>query len=248
MDKINKYWTEDEDTYIRNNIGLTYKELALKLNRTVSSITHRVKYLSLNSINKLWNESQEIKLKELYLSGESISNICKILDMNSNKIYLKLKKLNILKHKMEKHNMSGSKLYQVWRAMKSRCYTKKNEYYHRYGERGIVVCEEWKNSFITFYSWASKNGYEEGLSIERINNDGNYCPENCRWATILEQSNNTCKNVLITAFGETKTLRGWSNDKRCKTSKKNLASRIQEKGWNPEKAIITPVRGTIRYD
>lgn len=93
----------------------------------------------------------------------------------------------------KKHNMSNSKLYKVWRGMKTRCYNPNFIYYCNYGGRGITICDEWKNDFSKFYEWAINNGYEEGLTIDRINNDGNYEPINCRWITRAEQNKNQRK-------------------------------------------------------
>lgn len=93
----------------------------------------------------------------------------------------------------KKHMKSNSKIYSVWENIKQRCYNINNPQYINYGGRGIVVCDEWKNDFKTFHDWAILNGYEEnkGLSIDRINNDGNYEPNNCRWTTQNIQQRNT---------------------------------------------------------
>lgn len=85
------------------------------------------------------------------------------------------------------HKLSNTRLYRIWKAMKQRCYYKAHKDYHNYGGRGVIVCEEWRNDFITFYTWAIENGYRDDLSIDRINVDGNYEPTNCRWATTKEQ-------------------------------------------------------------
>lgn len=108
-----------------------------------------------------------------------------------------------------KHGLTGTPLYTTWCGMNNRCRNENAANYERYGGRGISVCDEWKNDFITFHDWALSHGYEEGLSLDRINNDGNYEPSNCRWATREEQQNNRRNSHYFTYNNETHTIAEW---------------------------------------
>lgn len=137
------------------------------------------------------------------------------------------------------HGLSRHQLYGVWSTMKARCANTKNKKYPRYGGRGITVCEEWQ-TFEPFYEWAMANGYRNNLTIDRIDNDGDYCPENCRWVTLQKQANNTSKTIKIEFNGETKTLSEWAEiigvDRVC------LWKRIYLRNWPIAKALTTPLK------
>lgn len=118
----------------------------------------------------------------------------------------------------------NTKLYNVWRSMHQRCFNMNNRDYKYYGERGIIVCNEWGIAEI-FYRWAIENGYKEGLTIDRIDVNGNYEPSNCRWISRSEQARNKTNNVMITYEGETHCLNEWSRIK--KISKDVLRYRLK---------------------
>ena len=106
-----------------------------------------------------------------------------------------------------------------------------------WGKKGIKVCSEW-DSFKVFEQWALSNGYNDTLTIDRIDNSKDYCPENCRWATYKEQANNTSKNRYVTIQGETHTITEWCNILNI-VSKCTVYRRLRE-GWSEEDALMTP--------
>lgn len=107
------------------------------------------------------------------------------------------------------HKMSETRLYGEWQGMKGRCLNKNNARFARYGGRGITVCDEWRDDFSAFAKWAEENGYNEKLTLDRIDNDKSYSPENCRWADARTQSRNRSTNVAVTIGNSTRTLTEW---------------------------------------
>ena len=110
----------------------------------------------------------------------------------------------------ENQGKRDKRLSTIWMNMKNRCLNPNNNNYKNYGEKGITVCDEWKTSFENFYFWSISNGYEENLTLDRINPLGNYEPKNCRWATQKVQQNNRTNNHIIEMNGEIHTLSEWS--------------------------------------
>lgn len=110
------------------------------------------------------------------------------------------------------HGKHNSKIYGVWAGMKDRCNNPNNKHYNNYGRRGIAVCNEWLNSFQAFLDWAMANGYSEGLTIERKDTNGNYCPENCKWASRVEQNRNKRNTIQAEISGNTKPLSEWAKE------------------------------------
>lgn len=105
--------------------------------------------------------------------------------------------------RMKYQGLSDSRLYRTWCDMKTRCYNSNHPSYKWYGARGITICDTWRNDFMAFYSWAMLSGYQENLTIDRIDVNGNYEPDNCRWSTMLEQSHNKrpMTGILCTSSG-----------------------------------------------
>jgi hypothetical protein len=139
---------------------------------------------------------------------------------------------------MNKH--SSHPLYPVWKTMIARCENPGHNRYHRYGGRGIEVCEEW-HDFTEFSKWSVKSGYKKGYQIDRINSDGNYDPDNCRWTTSKVNNNNRSNNRIVVYKGVSKTLSDWSSDPRSQVTYKVLWERLQD-GWEFERALTTPMR------
>lgn len=132
------------------------------------------------------------------------------------------------------HGKKHTRLYHIWTGIKQRCLNQNTKDYLRYGGRGISICEEWKDNFQAFYDWAIVHGYQDDLSIDRINNDKGYCPENCRWISNKAQANNRRANHQITHNGETHTITEWSEItgiERC-----TILWRLKA-GWSVEKAL-----------
>jgi hypothetical protein len=134
--------------------------------------------------------------------------------------------------------MADTRLYKIWQGMIERCTNPNNPNYPQYGERGITICEEWLHSFSTFY--ADMGEAPTGKhTVDRINNDLGYGPNNCRWATRLEQGRNTRRTHHITFNGETLTLREWAE--RIPINYDTLRNRLFTYGWSIERAITEPV-------
>lgn len=137
-------------------------------------------------------------------------------------------------HNHKKHGLSHTRIDNIYKNMMSRCYNPKNNRYKNYGARGIKVCKEWIEDRTKFYEWANQSGYEKGLSIDRIDTNGNYSPNNCRWATNVEQANNRTSNRIITAFGKSLTMMEWSRITGIKAA--TIHARLK-RGWSEERAV-----------
>lgn len=136
---------------------------------------------------------------------------------------------------MVKHGESKTKLNKAWRNMKDRFYNPRNKRFHRYGGRGITVCLAWHN-YEPFRDWAVSHGYSDGLSLDRIDNDGDYCPLNCRWVNSKVQNSNFSRNRNITYNGETHCISEWA---RILGIHRNTLDHRISSGWSVDEAFFT---------
>ena len=116
----------------------------------------------------------------------------------------------------KKHGLSNTRIFNIWNNMQQRCYNPNNPRFSYYGARGITICDEWKNDFKSFYDWSMENGYQDNLTIDRIDVNGDYEPSNCRWCTMEQQSNNRRNNHYITYNNKKQTLTEWCNELNIK--------------------------------
>lgn len=130
-----------------------------------------------------------------------------------------------------------TRTYKSWEAMKDRCYRKAHRFYKDYGGRGISVCERWRISFRYFL--VDMGHRPKGMSLGRIDNDGDYMPGNCEWQTPTEQNNNSRWNKRIRFEGKIKTIAQWARDSRCKVTYSGLRARLGH-GWSMSRALRTP--------
>ena len=149
-----------------------------------------------------------------------------------------------------KHNGRKDRLYNVWRGVIDRCCNRNSKYYSRYGGRGISICEEWRHDYSKFREWALSTGYDDKArkyecTLDRVNNDGGYYPENCRWVNMKGQCNNRSSNHRITYNNVSHTISEWSRITGVR--KDTLRRRIFKYGWSVERALTEPThkyRGT----
>lgn len=133
------------------------------------------------------------------------------------------------------HGQTNSRLYRIYNGMKNRCYNQKQQSYENYGGRGITICEEWLESFTAFEEWSLSHGYADDLSIDRIDNNGDYSPKNCRWVTRTEQNENTRRNHLVTIGDRTQPLSAWVRERGLNYH--TVSFRIHQKHMSPEQAL-----------
>lgn len=136
------------------------------------------------------------------------------------------------------HGMSKTRIYKIWSGIKARCLNPNDKYYINYGKRGITIFKDWELSFESFYNWAINNGYEDNLTIDRIDNNKGYFPDNCRWTDYKTQENNRRNNTIYYVNGEKMTLSQCSD--LCGYSSAMLSRRMKVNGLSIEQAMSIP--------
>lgn len=226
---MRRKWEDYEIKFVKDNCDiLSAREISIRLNRSIDSTKHKIRLFKTITNNKHTKEFLNLLI--------SLSNMDQMIDFS---IKFNISIATIIRFRAE-HKIKNPRIYKIWCGIKARCYNPKEPAYKNYGARGIVMCDAWKNDFVKFYEWAKNNGYDDSLTIDRIDNSGNYCSENCRWATRKVQCNNKRSNKLITAWGETKTISQWSDDERCSVSQNVLSIRLRCDNRTNEEIISLP--------
>lgn len=246
-------WTEDEIRALKDSYNkMTCEEIAIELNRSTRSVQHKFNELGLKRNNyEIGDEINGWRIIDKFIVKSGNQNKTKVkLEGIKNFSITKITLMTTLDHvkppeykskaggQNKTHNMSNDKLYTRYHGMKNRCYNPNSISYKNYGARGIKVCDEWKNDFSAFAKWCQDNNLGKNQQIDRIDNDGDYSPENCRLVHRLKNMENRRVSVNITAWGETKNASDWSLDERCKTTYATMLYRINH-NWTPEDAIST---------
>lgn len=259
-------WTNEEIEVLKNKTleGFTCKEISILLNRTERSTQHKFGELGLSKPSfKVGDKNNKLTILEIYTKyvyGQNKSYAKCICDCGKETHVVltainsgKTQSCGCLVGEKAKERISGSsnyfykngkgnlsnRLYRIWNALKSRCKSINSLSYKNYGGRGICVCDDWIINFENFEKWAIENGYNDTLSIDRKDVNGNYCPENCKWSNRKDQGNNKRNNIPLTIYNETKNISQWVADPRCVVSSHCLYYRINS-GWEPELALTTP--------
>jgi hypothetical protein len=265
-----KKWSDSEVNFIKENYQkMTCGEIGKVLNRTERAVEHLSSKLKLIREPSVGDKFNRLEILEKYFDVKTrktwavfkcqcgnttkqiISKVYKgiIVSCGCWKAEKASERTKIRNFKHGKGTLDY-RLFRIWNAMKTRCYNPKFKDFDDYGGRGITICDDWLKDFIKFEEWSLSNGYQDSLSIDRINVNGNYEPNNCRWITMKEQArnrrNNRMDTVKVTAFGETKSVIDWLEDDRCNLKTTTGIIYRVGAGWIPEEAISKPSERKVR--
>ena len=262
-----KVWSKEEDSFLELNYeDMTIFDMANQLQRSKSGVQHRLCRLGfIRKEAEVGDEFERLTIKEIYYKHEHGQQrafakfLCKCGQYCEHRLSAVVqgqlkscgclkrekaaKRCKIANYKHGHGNMITDRLYRIWSGVKSRCYNKNQPSFEWYGEKGIEMCDEWLKDFQVFYDWSITHGYTDKLTLDRIDGNKNYCPENCKWSTYKEQALNRASTRrftnIITAWNETKSADEWMKDNRCIVKMGTLCHRLGA-GWEPEKAMNKP--------
>lgn len=172
----------------------------------------------------------------------NVKNVNRSHLINGNTANCGCKRLKSNADRFKTHGLSGDRTWRIWKGIKSRCYNQNTRSYKNYGARGIRMSEEWYASYPTFLSDMGKCP-SDLHSVDRIDNNGDYCKENCRWATTKEQCNNTRRNVFLEYDGRVQTISQWAEENGIKCER--ICDRLS-RGWSNEQAITLPINSRVK--
>ena len=247
-----KRWTlEEEKCLAELHQQMTCSEIAKKIGRTTRSVQHKFRQLGLEKrrakegeivngwmIDRVFqkhNGHQYVTYAEISSTVDDQTRVDRLSRLTNNQIGHPIRVRPDLVERNTTHGMSNTRIHNIWLGVKNRDRDKTHANY-----RHVDMCDEWKN-FSIFMNWSYDNGYQDELSLDRIENSKGYSPDNCRWVDRIEQNiNKDCvKDFPVTAFGITQHAIRWSYDDRCVVTSLTLRNRITA-GWNAEKAITQP--------
>jgi hypothetical protein len=248
-----KKWTEEEIQYIKDNKEKSCKEIADHLGRTERSTQHKFGQLGLERRKAAVGDVVNgWKITDIYIKNTGKQNISmakvesiicdkkaeyKLTQLTKGQVGWPDRRRPDLAEKNRTHGESGTRLHRIWKMMRARTSNPNADPNNIYFNKGIRCCKEWSD-YTVFRDWAHSNRYSSELTLDRLDNDKDYGPENCRWSTMSEQARNKTNNNnrIITAFGETKDLYQWFDDDRCVVDIGTLRYRV-DNGLDTKNAL-----------
>ena len=254
-------WTNEEIEFVKAKFDLmSTEDIAVAINKSQKAVQNRIKLLNLTKYQpKIGDVLHNRKALDVSIqnNGRQNKTMIKVLCACDREKYITITDFKLgkfqncnyckdmkgdIKARVANRNKDDYKrIYRIYKAIHTRCYNPKAQGYQYYGGKGVKMCQLWIDDFNEFYNWSLANNYSIEYTVDRINVQADYSPENCRWVDKYTQANNKSDNVHLTIFNETKTMAEWSRDDRCLVTYNILASRIK-KGIEPLLAMTKPKR------
>lgn len=241
--KENRSAIEESVRNLRES-GMIIKDISEKLSISVNLVRRIINKMCNAKKRKRYSNKELNEIVEFYKSNTA-RETAKKFEISIPSVYSLANRAQVIKE----YNIEiMRKLSEAYSSMIDRCYNNSSTVYRNYGKRGILVCDEWLSNRNAFIEWGIINCQDVSLSLDRIDNDKGYSPENCRWATDREQANNRRSNKLITYESETKTLAEWSRDPRCEVSEAAFYKRIYDGAKLPDAFIKNEIKTIVIFN